>query len=423
MELRRSSSGELIRITTAAALGVGGEARIYAVAGDETLAAKLYHRPTRERAAKLSAMLANPPEDPMSGQGHVSIAWPVDLLTSPQDGSQVLGFLMPRVKEMSPIIDFYHPKTRRKKHPFFNYRYLLRTARNLAACVSALHKRGYVIGDLNESNILVGDTALVTLVDTDSFQVPDPGSERTHRCRVGKPEFTPPELQNVRFEWVDRKQEHDLFGLGVLLFQLLMEGVHPFAGRHTGRGEPAPLEERITTGAFPYDPGARSGVLPMPTAPLIESLNSSVYRLFLRCFIEGRADPTSRPNAQAWQQALFEAESSLTTCTVNDQHFHGNHLTTCPWCQRQGLFQGLDPFPSREAIQAVRSKGPRSRISPWRKPVWRGPVDHETAVAIALADIERKRKELVFTAVMAVVGGGGLIAYWWWVILLAILER
>ena len=42
-----------------------------------------------------------------------------------------------------------------------------------------------------------------------------------------------------------RAPEHDLFGLGVLIFQLLMEGTHPFAGVFKGRGEPPVLEQRI----------------------------------------------------------------------------------------------------------------------------------------------------------------------------------
>src|SRR5438105_3869599 len=82
-------------------------------------------------------------------------------------------------------------------------------ARNIAAAVHAVHSRGYVIGDVNESNILVTDTALATLVDTDSFQVRDPGSGVVYRCPVGKPEFTPPELQGASFGEIDRTPEHD----------------------------------------------------------------------------------------------------------------------------------------------------------------------------------------------------------------------
>jgi len=266
----------------------------------------------------------------------------------------VVGFLMPRVRGMNPIIDYYHPKTRRQKYPLFSYRYLIRTARNLAGCVSALHARGYVVGDLNESNILVGDTAMVTLVDTDSFQVPDLRNNMFYRCRVGKPEFTPPEMQNVGFALVDRKPEHDLFALAVLLFQLLMEGTHPFAGRHVGLGEPPSLEERIAAGQFPHLPSSGSVCRSMPAAPRFDFLPPGVRLLFTRCFVEGRALASMRPDARQWQLALDEAELSLLKCPVNEQHRYGNHLSACPWCQRKKLLGGLDPFPSRESLKHLR---------------------------------------------------------------------
>jgi len=361
MQLRRTSNGELLSFSQGAVLGAGGEARIFGVVEPATMAVKIHHRPTLERAEKLRAMIANPPDDPMSDSGHVSIAWPTDLLTPVDNTTKVVGFLMPRVRGMSPIIDFYHPKTRRQKYPLFSYRYLLRTARNLAACLSALHARGYVVGDLNESNILVGETAMVTLVDTDSFQVPDLKNNRFFRCRVGKPEFTPPELQNVGFGMIDRKPEHDLFALSVLIFQLLMEGTHPFAGRHVGFGEPPPLEERIASGQFPHLPSPGSRCLPMPTAPRFDFLPPAVRVLFTRCFVEGRALPSIRPEARQWQLALEEAEQSLLSCSANEQHRYSNHLSSCPWCQRKRLLGGLDPFPSRESLKHTRPSRIRSR--------------------------------------------------------------
>ena len=366
MQYRRSN-GQLVTLASSAALGIGGEARIFVVSDPHGCAAKVYHRPTPQHAAKLRAMLANPPDDPMAARGHVSIAWPREVLVAPDGSGRVLGFLMGLVSGMSPVIDFYHPKTRRREHPLFNYRYLLHTARNVAACLRALHDRGYVVGDLNESNILVADTSLVTLVDTDSFQVPDPGRGHVYRCPVGKPEFTPPEIQGVDFSHVDRQVEHDLFGLGVLIFQLLMEGTHPFAGRHTGAGEPPLLEERIAGGQFPYAGGHRNRSLPMPTAPPFEALDPTVRGLFLRCFADGHSRPQERPDARTWQLALETAEDCLKTCPVNEQHQYGRHLASCPWCQRREALGGLDPFPSREAVQR------HSHLQPVR-PVGRTPA-------------------------------------------------
>ena len=167
--------------------------------GAEGLAAKIYRRPTAEHAAKLAGMLAAPPADPMRAAGHVSIAWPVDLLLATDGSWEVAGYLMPRATGMALALDYYNPRARRARAPLFNTFYLLRAASNLATTVDALHQRGCVIGDVNESNVLVAPTALVTLLDTDSFQVTDRARGAIYRCPVGKPEFTPPELQGADF--------------------------------------------------------------------------------------------------------------------------------------------------------------------------------------------------------------------------------
>lgn len=365
MRLVRQSTGELITLGQDCLLGTGGEARIYIVPNDQNLVAKVWHKPTPERTRKVTVMLANPPADPMAKHNHSSIAWPIDILFYPGRTSIAAGFLMPRVVNMRPIGDYLHPRTRRKVCPLFNYLYLLRTARNLATAVRALHERGYVIGDLNESNVLVSETALVTLVDTDSFQVWDAQGRRMFRCRVGKPEYTPPEMQGKAFSSVDRTPANDIFALGVLIFQLLMEGTHPFAGVYQGRGEPPPYEKRIAAGHFAFSGDPRVPYTPKPTAPPFEILPPSLRNLFLRCFQDGHFRPELRPDPQTWQWLIEEAEMHLVMCWQNSQHLYGDHLEQCPWCERTRLLGGRDPFPSIEAVkrgehlEPVRARGRR----------------------------------------------------------------
>lgn len=359
MRLQRQSNKQKITIDPKLVVGHGGEARVFVLPEDDQLVAKLYHKPTKAYAQKLLAMLANPPENPTAAKGHISIAWPTDLLTG--DGDRVVGFLMPRVHKMHSIVEFYNPKTRRQTCPFFNYLYLHRTARNLVTAMGALHSRGYCIGDINESNILVSDTALITLVDTDSFQVPDPKSGYVYRCGVGKAEFTPPELQGKNFAHFERKPEHDLFGLAVLLFQLLMEGTHPFSGIYQGIGDPPSYSARISAGHFVYSKSKRVPYVPTPIAPPFELLHPTLQQLFLRCFEEGYHHPKARPNTQAWQAALIEAEQALTTCATNNQHRYSNHLSSCPWCDRTVKLGGRDPFPSVQAVRAGQHLQPLKR--------------------------------------------------------------
>ena len=351
MQVKRQSNGQLI--TIGSELARGGEGGIYDFPPDASLVAKVYHADKLKNidGYKLQLMLANPPDDSAKSHGYVSIAWPVDLLLPISGSRQIIGFLMSRVQQVRPIHDYYNPKTRRQNIPGFNYFYLHHTARNFAAAMSALHAKKYVIGDVNESNILVSETAMVTLVDTDSFQVRDFQQNKVYRCPVGKPEYTPPELQAKRFADYDRTPEHDLFGLGVLIFQLLMEGMHPFAGVYQGTEEPPPMETRILAGHFPYGT-KKVPYRPGPMALRFEVLHPRLRELFVYCFEDGHNNPQGRPDARTWVKALDEAQKALVTCGVNSEHRYGGHLRDCPWCQRTKLNKGRDPFPAMSGGQS-----------------------------------------------------------------------
>jgi DNA-binding helix-hairpin-helix protein with protein kinase domain len=357
--LRCLTNQEIVPLNLSVSLGRGGEACVYTVPTDGNLVAKVYHKPTKQHARKLEAMLTHPPENPMASLGHISIAWPCELLLSADGKQEVIGFLMPRIRGMRPAIDFYNPRTRRQHCPLFSYQYLVRAARNLAAAFAALHHSGYCVGDVNESNILVGDTALVTLVDTDSFQVKEPNDEIIYRCEVGKPEFTPPELQNKTFAQCDRTTAHDLFGLGVLLFQLLMEGAHPFSGIFQSEGEPPPYEARIAAGHFTYSQKRVVPYTATPISPPWQILHPCLQELFIRCFEDGHSNPLLRPSAQTWLSALNQVENSLSSCSINPQHSYSNHLSKCPWCERTLRLGGRDPFPSLQAVAKKEHLKPR----------------------------------------------------------------
>ncbi|ARV57713.1 hypothetical protein BZZ01_02830 [Nostocales cyanobacterium HT-58-2] len=417
--LRCLPNQKISNINLATSLGRGGEACIYTVPTDAGLVAKVYHKPTPAQARKLEVMLAHPPENPTASLGHISIAWPIELLHSSDGSTEVIGFLMPRIRGMRPIIDFYNPRTRRQHCPLFNYQYLIRTARNLASAFAALHASGYCVGDVNESNILVGDTALVTIVDTDSFQVQDPENGVVYRCHVGKPEFTPPELQNKTFAQCDRSFAHDLFGLAVLIFQLLMEGTHPFSGIYQGAGEPPPYEARIGAGHFTYSQKRRVPYVPTPIAPPWDILPLSLQELFIRCFEDGHNDPQMRPSAQTWLTALADAENSLISCTINPQHRYSNHLDRCPWCERSLRLGGRDPFPSLKAIankehlqpraQHKRRQAPAPRIP---QPAARFPRNHRTpSVPQNLFYYKPPKKRKLYPVVFCLIGVFGALGY------------
>ena len=341
VKLQRHSNGQ--QITLGTRIGGGGEGTVFDVPGTAYVA-KVYHKPTRDMALKLVAMVADPPIDPTVNLGHVSIAWPVDLLWKDR---QAIGFLMPRVAQMWPLHTVWTPKNRRDRVPLFNYLYLHRTARNLAAAFVSLHASGHVVGDVNESNILVNSRALVSLVDTDSFQIYDRSRHATYRCPVGKPEFTPPELQGQALREVNRTPDQDCFGLAVAIFQLLMEGTHPYGGVFQGAGDPPSIADRIAAGHFLYSRQQAVPYRPTPFAPEFTTIAPRLQRLFVRCF-DARS-PRNRPDAQTWLHALDDAEHHLVTCDRNTQHRYDDGLDRCPWCVRTQKLGGRDPFPQKLA--------------------------------------------------------------------------
>lgn len=379
LALRRRSDGTTLVLDRALEIGVGGEARVLGVPGDDTLVAKLYHEPTLERARKLARMIEAPPA--LVG---ASLAWPIDLLTDPS-GGRLAGFLMKRA-EGPRVFELYNPVSRRRAAPLFDWAMLHRAGASLAAAFDALHGAGYVVGDVNESNILVSPhDASVTLVDADSMQVRD-AAGIIYRSKVGKAEFTPPELQGTHFGEVDRAPEHDRFGLAALLFLLVMEGTHPFAQRFEGDAEALPVEERIRRGLYPHA-RAFDGCKPPRMAPPIQTLHPGLQALFLRCFAHGHADPSARPTAAEWRDALTLAEAELRACDENPRHRFGAHIPFCPWCHRARLLQGRDPFPaSVELARAAEPAPVRPRRAPDDAPArtWPQPPAARPAASPAL---------------------------------------
>ena len=344
-------------------LGAGGEAEVFEVEGRPKLAYKKYRVPSAARAAKLRVMLASPPDGVDAG-GHVAIAWPRELVVGP--GGVVEGFLMPRIDLTAtvPLFQVYNPASRQQIAPAFTWRYLLRTARNVAAIVDSLHRAGYVVGDINESNLLVNKRALAVLVDCDSMQVRDPATGVVHRGGVGKPEFTAPELLGRDLSTTDRTPASDDFAVAVLVFQLLLEGVHPFAGVWRGRGEPPDVSARIGAGRFPYRRGSR--IEPPPHALPLSVLPPALRRSVWRTFTTGVRRPSARSSSADWVAALEAAESSLRTCDRSPHHVFSSHLRRCPWCAR--IDRGMpDPFPGPTGRTTLeRRPPPRSaRVRAW----------------------------------------------------------
>lgn len=367
--VKAQNGGQTFTLDDSLFLKSGSEGAVYQVPGDSSLVVKIYSDKVEdERVNKLNAMVANPPDDPMAPKGHASIAWPRDLVVSSATG-EICGFVMPRLRDCLPIPTFYNMKSRRVDLPFFTYKSLCRLSSNLASAVWAIHDKGYVIGDINEGNIMATASALAGIVDTDSFQIKDAGTGQVYRCPVYTPFYTAPEFQDVAMGQVDRAREQDLFGITVVLFQLLMEGNLPFQCAFANPTSTPDTLEWLKRGYFPYGQ-ALIGISAPPGAPPYQALHPKLQQLFNLCFIDGYHDPRMRPTAETWREALIESEAHLTQCTANSQHYYFNHLNACHWCEQKRRVEAVkkgnwDPFPQR----GFSTTGPRSRRSGTQRPI------------------------------------------------------
>jgi DNA-binding helix-hairpin-helix protein with protein kinase domain len=166
---------------------------------------------------------------------------------------------------------------------------------------------------------------------------------RRYPCDVGVETFTPPELQGKLFKGIVRNQNHDDFGLAILIFLMLFMGRHPFAGKYLGPDQ-MPIPRAIKECRFAY--GSRRASAQMerpPGTPPLSIVGDDVAFLFERAFASEMI-AGGRPSPRDWIDALARLEKTLKQCSANPSHWHRNDKS-CPWCPMEGA-TGVPLFPA-----------------------------------------------------------------------------
>lgn len=353
---RSRRNGQWITLTQA--LAHSGEAKVWRTDRPGFLA-KIYHHPDLPRCRKLELMALYRPSDPNARQGHISLAWPDSILET--DKGEGIGFLMPEVENSLDLLKISTPKYREDNGIKLDWYFLHVVARNIAGIIQAIHHEGYVLGDIKLQNILVNNRALPTIIDTDSFQVPDPYTGQIYRCLVATEEFTPPELIGVEVRAVDQKEVHDRFRLGVVIHHLLF-GQGPFQGRWQGSGEEPETVEWIQRGLWPYGPSGL--VVPGRLTIPLEIVHPRLQVCFLRCFNEGHPHPNRRPTAQDWWEAFDDCLGQIEFCNKVDTHRYSAAYGRCYWCERANDL-GFDIFPAQSPVtRPISVPPPPNSVSP-----------------------------------------------------------
>jgi DNA-binding helix-hairpin-helix protein with protein kinase domain len=316
------SRGQSVRLGRL--IGRGGQGSVYAIEGEPSLAAKVYHESPlpADIADKLPAVLSC-----RTKEIDAIAAWPQALLFDRR--RQVRGVLLPLVATSHHLHEVYGTSNRRRHFPDAQWHHLVLAARNVAAAFESLHKASIVVGDVNQGNLLIDRQMRVRFIDCDSFQIS--AGDKTYLCPVATPHFTPPELQAKKLRETPRTPAHDRFGLAVLLFHLLFVGRHPFAGRYYGTGE-LTIEKAIAERRFAFSKDkATTLVEPPPASLLLDDLPASLGALFERAFRV--PEPSARPTALAWVQELEALLRQRKTCQCDPAHVYYSGLAQCPWCR------------------------------------------------------------------------------------------
>ena len=326
-------------ITLGKQIAQGGEGTVYNCSTSSRLVAKIYRKDklSKKKGEKLEVMCSLYDQEIANFS-----AWVKKVI---YENGKPVGFLMEKITQYEEIHLLYGTNADRQKYfPNAEWKFMVHAALNLAIAVDTLHERGIVIGDINQSNILVNDKAEIKLIDCDSYQVEHNG--KRFICEVGVPEYTSPELQGCSFKKVVRNQNHDYFGLAVMIFKILFFAKHPYSGCNA----PSEIENAITGNYFCY---ARNYAYDTPIySALVKTLlNDKLKDLFERAF----CDSTSRPTAKEWISALEEFEKNdITVCSGDNRHFFNKNSNKCIWCALKQ--NGLDYFEQAPAQNNTTSK-------------------------------------------------------------------
>lgn len=233
----------------------------------------------------------------------------------------------------------------------------IRICLNVSRAVARLHAAGLAHSDLSYKNVLIDPiTGNATIIDIDGLVVPGKFPPDV----IGTPDFIAPEvLATISLDKKDPNRklpsmQTDRHALAVMIYMYLLYR-HPLkGGNYFGTGD-SQEEDNLMMGAkalFIEHPTNKAN---RPKASQINAkelpwadINKIPYTicgpylkaLFDRAFIEGLHNPSIRPSAEEWKDALIKTVDLMQPCqnTACEQKwfvFDNNSKPKCPFCNTQ----------------------------------------------------------------------------------------
>ena len=269
--------------------GNGGEGTVYTCPAHPKFVIKIYKQRILENQAKRDAiekrlrdMLAIEPL-----RQNPDIAWPVMPVF---DGNKrVAGFVMRAVNGTAMRALQGHEQINRL-FPGWDRKDLALVARDFLDKMQLLADNGVMVNDFNPANFMVGKDHKVRLIDCDSFQIPATDGGKPHVATSYFASHVAPELLK-KPELLNRPRgpEQARFGAAIIVFQLLMCGLHPYSHRNGGTPE-----NNLKQGKCPLGQGSGCQ-LPAGWYNLVSYLPFSLMETFIKMFRDGHGNPSARP--------------------------------------------------------------------------------------------------------------------------------
>ncbi len=315
----------------------GGQGRLYR-SRDERHVIKLYHEEDRARLPALQKIMGDLNVTRHDPSAVTLFAWVNGIVRRPSLGVRMLN--INRDVPHKDLTWWFTPKALNRVPEDMRGNWFDRTcvASEMARIAWKLHGVGLCHSDFSGGNFMVNVARhRAVLIDLDGLVVPDV----LPPAMIGTAEYMAPEIVTAYI----RKQrdirpsiQTDLHSLAVLIYQLLLMR-HPLRGPKIHDPDNPERDDQLAFGEkalYTEHPTDRSN---RPKDPFRGAwlLGEEVENLMRRTFTDGLHDPSKRPVAAKWHDALIRMADQHVPC-FNPQCsgkafiLLRDHPAVCPWC-------------------------------------------------------------------------------------------
>lgn len=236
---------------------------------------------------------------------------------------QCVGFLMPRYTgySLEKIFGCFQDQRRSsmlKRPPFlrditskWTRVELTSLAIDILQKLERLHQWGFLMGDINTSNILVSEDGGTLFIDVDSYQI-----ER-FTCSMFRPEFISPRLEQMGNRTdVFYTTEDENYAIAVLIFQILFVGTHPYARSGKDTIDHQIMQRNF---AYPLTYKRAHGIPSGPWQKIWYCLPFNIQKAFQIVF--NGSDSKRYPDTSEWIRLLCKYKADLEANAIRRDIF------------------------------------------------------------------------------------------------------